>query len=165
MKNQKLDGFVVRPAQTADCVAMKNIINTHAAHGLMRPKSISQLRVRLLHYFVADFNGKIIGVCGLKIWPDDGVEIISSAVLREFHNQGVGVALNKQVIKTATSRGFTKFFVLTKQPGFYAKLGFVEISKSMLANKTYEDCSGCAENTSEDIGHVLCSDIAMQLLL
>lgn len=157
MKNN----FKVRKAKVDDAVAMKNIINAHAAHGLMRSKSVSRLLESLPHYFVAEIDGQIVGVCGFKIWPSEGVEIISSAVKSEYHGQGIGLKLNKECIKAAHQIGFTNFFVLTKQPKFYAKLGFQETPKEKLSIKIFVDCDGCSENKSDAPGKVICSDVAM----
>lgn len=165
MEKQKIKGLIIRPAELKDCIAMKNLINAHAAHGLMRPKSVNQLTITLFHYVVAEIDQAIIGVCGLKIWPIDGAEIISSAVRSEFHGIGVGTKLNQTIIKMISYKGFKKIFVLTKQPGFYAKLGFKKISKTALSHKIYVDCINCPENKSNDPKKIDCTDTAMQLLL
>jgi len=165
MKKQKIKGLIIRPAVSDDCIAMKNLINTHAAHGLMRPKSVNQLTTTLFHYIVAEIDQTIIGVCGLKIWPVDGAEIISSAVRSEFHGIGVGMKLNRKIIEMISRRGFKKIFILTKQPGFYAKLGFKEMPKTALLYKTYADCINCLENKSNDPKKIDCTSAAMQLFL
>ncbi|MCD4705754.1 GNAT family N-acetyltransferase [bacterium] len=165
MKKQTIKGLIIRPAVLNDCVIIKNLINTHAAQGLMRSKSVNQLTTNLFHYVVAEINQTIIGVCGLKIWPIDGVEIISSAVRSEFHGIGVGIKLNQEIIKMISHKGFKEIFLLTKQPRFYAKLGFKEISKSDLSYKTYIDCINCLQNKSDDPKKIDCASVAMRLFL
>ena len=158
-----LKGLVIRNAMVGDVVTMKNIINGHAAHGLMRPKSVDRLTETLPNYFVAEVDGVVVGVCGFKIWAVDGVELISSAVLGKFHRTGIGSALNKTCIDACQKMGFKGFFVLTKQPEFYTKLGFVEVKKTKLRTKVFTDCANCSENMATKPGRVICSDVAMVL--
>lgn len=154
---------IIRKAGIGDVTTIKHIINGHAAHGLMRPKSVDRLTEVLPNYFVAEVAGAVIGVCGFKIWASDGVELISSAVRSEYHRQGIGAALNKACIDNCLTIGFRRFFVLTKQPEFYAALGFIEVKKTELQAKVFIDCGGCPENEATDPGQVVCSDIAMVL--
>ena len=62
-------------------------------------------------------------------------------------------------------RGLKEIFVLTKQPGFYAELGFKEMPKTALSYKIYADCIDCPENKSNDPKKIDCTDTAMRLFL
>lgn len=165
MKKQKIKELVIRPAMSDDCVAMENLINTYVDMGEMLHKNVKQLFVALSHYVVAEVNQTIIGVCGLKIWPIDGAEIISSAVKFEFRRRRVGLKMNQEIIRMIRRRGFKKVFVLTKQTEFYSALGFKKISKTVLSYKTYVDCINCPKNKSNDPKKIDCINTAMQLLL
>ncbi len=165
MKNDEVKNLVIRPAVKKDCLAMKDIIKVHANEGQMLAKTISQLISLLPNYVVAEVDGTIVGVCGFKIWPADGVELISSAVTKEFHDRGIGSRLNRKCIEIARALGFDKFFVLTKRDDFYRGLGFREVPKTEFTSKVSSDCIFCRENEAEDPEEkiIKCEEKAMKL--
>ncbi len=161
---KKLTGVQFRPARLEDIPKMLAIINEHAKNGLMLRKQYGGMLELLPNFFVAEFKGEIIGTCAFKIWLTKEIEIISSAVIEIYHGRGIGIILNNKVIQAARKLGFTNFFVLTKQPTFYAKLGFYEIPKQQLSHKLYLDCLRCKENINGDADFFLtdkCRDVAM----
>ena len=169
MKSEEVKNLVIRSAVKKDCLAMKEIIKVHANEGQMLVKTISQLISLLPNYVVAEVDGTIVGVCGFKIWPVDGVELISSAVTKEFHDRGIGSRLNRKCIEIARALGFDKFFVLTKRGDFYRGLGFREVPKAEFKNeftsKISSDCIFCRENEAEDPEEkiIICKEIGMKL--
>jgi amino-acid N-acetyltransferase len=163
-----MQGLIIRPAKIFDIAAILLIINEHANRGLMLEKTYCELLELLPNFFVAEISGKIIGVCGFKIWLTEEAEIISSAVIEEYHRKGIGTKLNRRCIGRARTLGLTRFFTLTKQPEFYISLGFVEISKQEISYKLYVDCLKCKDNKNRDPNFILsanCQDVAMRLLV
>lgn len=161
-------GLIIRPAKIADISTMLKIINQHAAENLMLEKNFAKLLELLPNFFVAELNSEIIGCCGFKIWLTQEAEIISSAIIEKYHGRGIGTKLNQKCIDRARTIGFTRFFTLTKQTGFYVSLGFFEIPKQELAHKIYVDCLNCKANKNRDLDFVLtanCEDVAMRLLV
>lgn len=162
------DGLIIRPAKKSDIPAMLKIINAHAAQGLMLEKEYWELLGLLPNFFVVELLGEIIGVCGFKIWLTEEVEIISSAIVERHHQKGFGTKINRKCIGRARTLGFTRFFTLTKQPRFYASLGFFEIPKQEISYKLYVDCLRCKDNKERDPNFILsanCKDIAMRLIV
>lgn len=153
-----------RPAKVADIPEMLKVINAHANHGHMLHKKYAELLEILPNFFVAELDEKIIGTCAFKIWLTKEIELISSAIIEVYHNRGIGLALNNEVIRRARIIGFTNFFVLTKRDTFYEKLGFYKVPKQNLSHKLYVDCLRCSENTEGDPAFFLtdkCKDVAM----
>lgn len=165
MEKEKIQ-FKIRPATLRDCLTMAYIIQIHANAGLMLERSIDQLTLLLANYFVAEIDRIVIGTCGMKFWPRNGVEIISSAVVGEFRKKGIGSALNSACIKKARLSGFKQVFTLTKQSGFYAKLGFKEFPKEEIEEKIWSECRFCKVKAgfAKD-GLPICDEIAMRLIL
>jgi amino-acid N-acetyltransferase len=165
MSWKKAVDLTIRKATLQDCVAMRNLINTYADAGLMLHKNVNQLAAILQQYAVAIVENMLVGTCGYKIWPLEGIELISSAVLPEYHGRGIGKMLNLFCINEARNMGFKNFFVLTLQPGFYAKLGFREIPMESLSSKVYSDCVYCKKNHTDTPGSLECDEIAMGLII
>jgi len=167
-EKMNMQGLIIRPAKISDIVAILIIINEHASQGLMLEKNFCEMLELLPNFFVAELSGKIIGVCGFKIWLTKEAEIISSAVIEEHHRKGIGTKLNRKCIGRARTLGFARFFTLTKQPEFYETLGFVKISKQEISYKLYIDCLKCKDNKNRDPNFILsanCQDVAMRLLV
>lgn len=162
MNSKDVTRLRIRKATVRDCVAMRDIINKHADEGLMLHKSLNQLILLLPQYFVAVIDGVIVAVCGYKIWPSEGVEIISSAVIQTLHGMGIGRRMIFSCVEEAQKMGFKKFFTLTFQSGFFAKLGFFEVPKESLSSKIYTDCMYCRKNRSNEPDKIECDDVAMR---
>mgnify|MGYP001812948908 FL=1 len=58
--------------------------------------------------------------------------------------QGVGSRLVRSSLSEAVEYGITRIFTLTYQPGFFRKLGFVDIDKKELPHKIWADCINCS---------------------
>lgn len=165
MKKKKITGLKIRSARLNDVQTIRKIIATHVGEGLILHKSTSQVIQLLPQFVVAELNGNVIGNCAYKIWPNGDVEIISSAVNTKYHGLGIGTALIGQSLKNAGQIGFKRFFTFTMQPEFFKKLGFTEISKSMVPAKLYADCAGCRKNRSTNPKRIVCDEIALRLIL
>ncbi|RMG02970.1 MAG: GNAT family N-acetyltransferase, partial [Nitrospirae bacterium] len=79
----------IRKARIPDCQQMQTLINAFAGKGIMLPRSLNDIYETLRDHFVAEMDGKIIGVCGIHILWEDLAEIRSLAVKKSFQNRGV----------------------------------------------------------------------------
>jgi amino-acid N-acetyltransferase len=161
MKAKNVPGLRIRKAKLKDCVAMRDIINTHAREGLMLPRSLNKLVILLPQYFVAEIKNAIVGVCGYQIWPSEGIEIISSAVISRLHGRGIGQKLINSCIQETKRMGFKKFFALTLQAEFFGKLGFTIVDKESLSPKIYAECISCPNNRSNEVDKIECDEVAV----
>ncbi len=133
----------IRKARIPDCQQMQTLINAFAGKGIMLPRSLNDIYETLRDHFVAEMDGKIIGVCGIHILWEDLAEIRSLAVKKSFQNRGVAKRLVNRCIKDARALGLKRIFVLTYVPEFFKKMGFKEIDKSGLPQKIWGDCLRC----------------------
>lgn len=150
--------LVIRPARVADVPAMGSLVNAYAAQGLMLPKTDAQLYNNVRDFVVADAEGTIVGCGGLKVTWHDLAEIMALAVAPAFAGRGIGTQLVLPLIEEARTLGIPTVFSLTYQIGFFAKLGFEVVPKTILSQKVWQDCAFCPKQDC-------CDETAMILKL
>ena len=151
----------MRKAIIGDIKDIHRLLNHYADQGLLLPRSLSELYDHLRDYFVlaADDNSNSIhGVCGLRICWEDLAEIKSLAVSEDQQGQGSGMRLVEACLQESRSLGLKKVFTLTYVPGFFIKLGFKQVEKSVLPNKIWADCLNCPKFPD-------CDEIALMINL
>lgn len=138
--------MAIRKAVAGDIRSIHKILNRYADQDLLLPRSLSELYDHLRDYFVVDDNGRtnpILGVCGLRIVWENLAEIKSLAVSEDQQKKGLGSQLVEICLKESDSLGVKKVFALTYVPGFFIRLGFKEVDKSVLPQKIWADCLKC----------------------
>ena len=152
---------IIRKAKIQDVEYIHKIITHYANQALMLPSSLSELYDHLRDFYViedSEQHGTLLGVCTLRIsWEDLG-EIRSLAVVEEMQKRGLGSKLVGACLSEAVELGLSKVFVLTMNKGFFSRLGFKEIEKSLLPHKIWADCIKCSKFPD-------CDEIAMILEL
>ena len=136
----------IRKATIKDVESCHEILSYYAAEGVLLPRSLSELYIRLRDYFVLedDDHGQMIkGLCGLGICWEDLAEIKSLAVSVDMQGQGLGSKLIQGCLIEAADFGLKRVFTLTYAPDFFIKQGFVEVEKSVLPHKIWTDCLKC----------------------
>ena len=137
--------MMYRKANFADVEAIHGIINAYAEQGLMLARARNILYETLRDFVVAEDNGKIVGVGALHLIWDSLAEVRALAVSPEVTRSGIGKRIVELLIEEAKAVGVTTVFALTYQPGFFAKLGFVEKPKETLSHKVWKECINCAK--------------------
>lgn len=138
--------MLIRKAVINDVHSIHQILNYYAEKDFLLARSLSELYDHLRDYFVLvdETHGQMIrGVCGLGICWEDLAEIRSLAVSEDRQGKGSGTRLVEMCLKEATSLGLKRVFVLTYVPGFFKKIGFEEVDKSVLPHKIWADCLKC----------------------
>ena len=137
--------MIFRKATTHDIKEIHNIINKFASKSLLLPRSLSELYDHTRNFILAldEKNGKLVGVCSLKVSWEDLAEISSLAVEEQYQGQGYGRALLEKCIEEGIQLGIKKVFALTYSQAFFSGLGFREIDKSELPQKIWSDCLKC----------------------
>ena len=142
---------MIRNATMADIKAIHALLSHFAARGLLLGRALSSLYDQLRDFKVfvtADATAKdtselVVGSAALHVSWENLAEIRSLAVLEAYHGQNIGTQLVRSCLDEADSLGITKVFTLTYQPGFFKKLGFLEIDKNELPHKVWSDCINC----------------------
>jgi amino-acid N-acetyltransferase len=149
---------MIRKAVMADAKNIQNLVNSHAKVGLMLPVSINEIYEKILEFVVWDEDGEVLGCCAMHPTWENLAEIRSVAVSQFSVKKGIGTAVVESAMQMAREVGITDAFLLTYQPGFFAKLGFVETEKENLPKKIWSDCLKCAKFPD-------CDEIAMKRTL
>lgn len=140
--------MLVRKAIILDIKAIHQLLGIYAKQNLLLPRSLSEIYEHMRDYFVLVKNDKagadpIDGVCALGICWEDLGEIRSLAVAPDLQGRGHGSLLVEACLEEARSLGLKTCFALTYVPGFFLKLGFSEVKKSILPHKIWSDCLKC----------------------
>ncbi len=149
---------MIRKAVMSDAKNIQTLINSFAKTGLMLPVSINEIYEKILEFTVWDEDGQILGCCAMHPTWENLAEIRSVAVDSTCFKKGIGTAVVESAMQMARDVGITDAFLLTYQPGFFAKLGFSEIEKEFLPKKIWSDCLKCAKFPD-------CDEIAMKRTL
>ena len=150
---------MIRKATQNDVRFIHGLLAHYGKQGLLIPRSLNSVYESLRDFVIAeDDNGQPVGCCALKICWENLVEIRSLAIQPETQKSGYGTKLVEACLSEAVTLSFTKAFVLTYQPGFFGRLGFMEVSKNSLPQKIWADCINCVSFPD-------CDEIAMVLEL
>jgi amino-acid N-acetyltransferase len=144
----------VRPATAADVPTMQALINGFAAQNRMLFRSAAELTQYLDEYLVYDLGGRVAGVCGLHPVAGGLAEVRGLAVVEDNGRRGIGRELVTGCVERARTLGTSKVYTLTLVPGFFQRLGFIQVDKSTLNLKVWYECYRCPKFAN-------CDEIAM----
>lgn len=142
------------PARIPHAPEIHRLINYWAERTPVLPKSLGQVYETLREFVVALDGDRVVGAAAMHIDWADLAEIRSVVVDPERRSQRVGQAMIEHLIRDADEIGLEKVFVLTDQPGWFARLGFGPIDKADLPHKVWRDCVHCPIFTN-------CTEVAL----
>ena len=147
----------LRRATLADAEAIANLVNYwYKKTGDLLPRSVDSVCETIRNWVVVEEDGQIVGCGALVFLGPDLVEIRSVAVHPRLQGKGVGRQIVEQLLQDAKELGAPTVFTLTKAPGFFRKLGFVETEMEKFPQKVWRDCVYCPKFPR-------CDEIAMVL--
>jgi amino-acid N-acetyltransferase len=117
----------VRPARTSDVKAIRELVDSYAAPGQMLSKETVTLYESVQEFLVAEKDGVVVGCGALHVLWEDLAEVRTVAVSQNFHKQGIGHLILKEIIDRARFIGVKRIFCLTFQTQFFGSIGFKEI--------------------------------------
>ena len=134
---------VLRRARVTDVPAVHELINVHAAKGMMLPRARGELYDFLRDFVVYEEDGEPVATGALHIvWEDLG-EIRSVAVEDARRGRGIATEIVEHLLGEAILLGLGKVFVLTFIPGFFERFAFEPAERSALPHKVWADCVRC----------------------
>lgn len=144
----------VRNACLADASAISQITTGYAGQGIMLKRPVENIIEDIRNFFVAEYQGRVVGCCAVAFYTVRLAEIRSVAVLEEFKGTGIGRLLIEKAESVLTEEGVREVFVLTLNPGFFGRMGYQEIEKEYFPQKIWRDCTNCPKLMA-------CDEIAM----
>ena len=144
----------IRKARMQDISAMARLINSYANNGIMLPRNELDLAEGVRDFTVAEIDGKLAGCAALHFYTPIAGEVRSLAVAPEHKGAGVGRLLVEALEREARECDLATLFAFTYVPGFFIKLGFDQVDRSVLPLKAWKDCLSCPKFQN-------CDEIAM----
>lgn len=144
----------IRKARMQDISAMARLINSYANNGIMLPRNELDLAEGVRDFTVAEIDGKLAGCAALHFYTPIAGEVRSLAVSPEHKGAGVGRLLVEALEREARECDLATLFAFTYVPGFFIKLGFDQVDRSVLPLKAWKDCLSCPKFQN-------CDEIAM----
>ncbi len=122
-----IEALIVRPAETRDIKAIRELIDLYALQRRLLTKETVTLYESVQEFTVAEHQGRVVGCGALHVMWEDLAEVRTLAVLEEFRGKGVGKRMLEEIIERARRIGVKRLFCLTFETKFFARHGFTEI--------------------------------------
>ena len=131
-------GVVVRRARTSDVPEIKRLVDTYAGRILLE-KNLVTLYEAVQEFWVAEFDGEVVGCGALHVlWSDLG-EVRTVAVDPKVRGNGIGHAIVDRLLEVARELQLQRLFVLTFETEFFGRHGFSEIEGTPVTAEVYEE--------------------------
>ncbi len=115
----------VRRAARGDAVSLLGLVSPYAAQGLMLPRTLEQIAVRIDNYVVAvDAGGEIVACAALEEYSPSLAEVSSVAVSPAHHGRGLGSQVVLGVERLARARDIEELFALSLTDKFFLSLSY-----------------------------------------
>jgi amino-acid N-acetyltransferase len=131
--------FSIRAARASDVRAIQALREPSEGKVLLHHDLVALFEKVQEFLVVEDHSGKLLAAGALHIMWEDLAEVRSIVVSTETRGQGVGLALVKALLARAQELGIKRVFCLTFEVGFFAKLGFEEISDVPVDEATFAE--------------------------
>ncbi|RUM74973.1 MAG: N-acetyltransferase [Sulfurovum sp.] len=143
-------------AKLTDIPAMREMVASEIKEGIILDRSEDEVATNIRSYVLAKEDEKLVGYTALHIHSPRLAEIRSLIVDEAYRGQKIGQKLVEFALQEAREIGVAEdVLVLTYSPGFFEKLGFVEINKEVIPeHKIWADCIKC-------IHFPICNEVAM----
>ncbi len=139
----KTTSVEVRKAGMRDIPNVLALINQYAANGIMLARTEFEMSENIRDFSVAYSGETLAGCAALHFYTPTSAEVRSLAVRPELKELGVGRALVEALETEARQDDLASIFAFTYVPGFFEKLGFVEVERGELPLKVWKDCLRC----------------------
>jgi amino-acid N-acetyltransferase len=148
----------VRKALLSDIAPLLELINGYASEGIMLPRNDFEMSENIRDFTVAVHGSGLAGCGALHFYGPKTGEVRSLAVHPQWKNLGIGKHLVAALESEALDHGLQSLFAFTYIPGFFGKLGFIEVERQQLPSKVWKDCLRCPKLHC-------CDEIAVQKVL
>jgi amino-acid N-acetyltransferase len=140
----------VRKASMRDIAPILGLINSYAANGIMLPRTEFEMSEHIRDFSVAYDDHLLVGCGALHFYTPLSAELRSLAVQPEVKQHGIGRTIVEALEREAREHDLESMFAFTYAPGFFEKLGFIEVERGELPLKVWKDCLRCPKFQSCD---------------
>ncbi len=142
--------LAVRKAAIRDIPNILSLINRYAADQIMLPRTEFEMSENIRDFSVAYDGDLLLGCAALHFYTPTIAEVRSLAVAPELKQQGIGRSLVESLEAEARENDLEAIFAFTYVPGFFSRLGFVEVERGELPLKAWKDCLRCPKFSNCD---------------
>ncbi|MBA2265769.1 MAG: GNAT family N-acetyltransferase [Chloroflexi bacterium] len=122
------DSSYVRHARRRDVDRILEVIGTYVARHVLLARTRDEVLDEIASWWVGDLNGEVVGCAALRDFGAGLGELRSLSVVAAAHGRGLGESLVHAVVREARRRAITRLFAITRNPGYFARHGFIELS-------------------------------------
>ena len=115
---------IIRKAVQTDIPHLEAFIAPFVDDGKLLPRTLDELEDLLNNFFIAEYEGRIVGCAALEIYSRKLAEIRSLAVSPETQGLGVGRMLVSACLVVAKERNVLEVMAITSSDQFFQACGF-----------------------------------------
>jgi len=143
-----------RKAILPDAQHVHDLISTYSGDGTLLPRSLAEICENVRDFVVLEDAGCTIGCGALHLYGPHLAEIRSITVAPWAQGRGGGQLLVKALLAEAKRHRVACICLFTRNPEFFARLGFSLAHREHLPDKIRKDCWVCPRFQS-------CDEVAM----
>lgn len=133
------DSSYVRRARTSDIDRILEVVGAYVAQHVLLPRTREEILEAIDTWWVGDLNGEVVGCAALRDFGGGLGELRSLSVVAEAHGRGLGESLVHAVVRDARRRGISRLIAITRNPGYFARHGFVELTMAEIPKVVHAD--------------------------
>jgi amino-acid N-acetyltransferase len=130
--------ITVRRARVRDVHRIKELVDRYVPAVLLA-KQLVTLYEDVQEFWVAEWDGSVVGCGALHVLWEDLAEIRTLAVHPDAVGQGVGHALVARLVEHGRTLGVRRLFVLTFEEHFFSRHGFRAIEGTPVTPEVYDE--------------------------
>ena len=135
--------LTVRKARIGDIHPILHLINGYAAQGIMLPRTEFEMSENIRDFTVVFAGDRLLGCGALHFYTPTTAEVRSLAADPQLKRHGIGRVVVEALESEARENDLHAIFAFTYAPGFFRRLGFIEIDRGELPLKAWKDCLRC----------------------
>jgi len=134
----------IREAGPSDVESIFRLLAPYSLENIILERSREDIANSIDKFLVAAYDTGIVGTVSHYDYGPMLKEVRSLAVRKGLGGRGIGSELVRGLLGALHGKfPGAKIFVLTCSPGFFSRLGFVEVAKESLPEKIWKDCDHC----------------------
>jgi len=130
-------GVSIRPANTADIRAIRDLIEPLVVSRVLLGKELVMLYEAVQEFMVAVKDGEVVGCGALHVFWENLGEVRTLAVAKRDKGQGIGSALLAALEQKASNLGLSQLFCLTFEVDFFSHHGFQPVEEPIVDPEVY----------------------------
>ncbi len=118
------DEVTIRKAAQDDLTAIEDLIQQFVQNGKLLRRTFRELEDLMDTFFVAEYQGQLVGCAALDIYNEKLAEIRSLAVSSTVQGKGVGKMLVQACVDLAIERQIFEIMAISSSEKFFQACGF-----------------------------------------